>query len=161
MRSSTTGIYQNKWDVFCNWCSENNIKHPTKASIAQVADFFTWLFEAKQLEINTIKGYRAALGVPLKLSTKMDLTNNNIIGALFSNFTQERPVKAKEFPSWDLGVVLHYLSKPPFEPISKATPMNLNKKTAFLLLLASGARRRKYMLWTSLSHKASVTDPSY
>ena len=141
VRTSTNNIYQSKWDVFCDWCNSQGIAEPANINIGKLADFFLWLFEVKNLELNTIKGYRSALSAPLNLANKFDLSANPMISALFSNFAHERPAKTKEFPKWDLSSVLDHLRKPPYEPISKATPAALNKKTAFLLLLASGARR--------------------
>lgn len=110
-------------------------------NISQLADFFLWLFEVKKLEINTIKGYRSALSAPLKLSSQVDLSTDQFISALFSNFAYDRPAKTKEFPKWDLSIVLDHLRKPPYEPLALANAQALNKKTTFLLLLASGARR--------------------
>ena len=64
-------------------------------------------------------------------------------------------MKDKAIPNWDLSLVLLALTKPPFEPLRKASLKILTFKTVFLMTLASGRRRDEVHAWTfrSLKHK--------
>ena len=141
IRSSSLTIYDGKWKTFCKWCKENNISEPLKVSVPQLAEFLNHLFEVEGLQVRTIKGYRAAISRMLNLSEDRDLTIDPHLRALISNFSIERPVNRKTYPSWDLVLVLNSLMRPPYEPLMAASLPFLTKKLVFLLLLASGARR--------------------
>ena len=45
------------------------------------------------------------------------------------------------YPKWDLSVVLDALRRMPYWPPEGVSELHLAKKTVFLLVLASGARR--------------------
>ena len=64
-------------------------------------------------------------------------------------------MKDKAIPKRDLSLVLLALTKPPFEPLRKASLKILIFKTVFLMTLASGRRRGEVHAWTfrSLKHK--------
>jgi len=141
VRQSSQKIYAGKWDSFCKWAKSKGISNPIKANVQQIADFLNHKFEVDQLEVSTIQGYRAAICRVLKLAGKEDLSHDTYLNALVNNFSIERPITKKVYPSWDLITVLKSLMKLPYEPASAATRAALTKKCAFLLLLASGARR--------------------
>jgi hypothetical protein len=61
VRQSTGTVYEAKWAIFCDWCSERDID-PVRVTVQQLADFIVYLFEIKQLVPSTIKGYRSAIG---------------------------------------------------------------------------------------------------
>ena len=142
VRKSSAKIYDHKWSLFVKWSKERNMD-PCKASCQEVAAFLTHLFENKGLAVNTIRGYRAALGRVLKHTNQLNLSEHPVMGNLFSNFDRERPVAHTVYPKWDLNLVLAALQRPPFEPLSAVSFLNLSKKNLFLLLLASGARRNE------------------
>ena len=48
---------------------------------------------------------------------------------------------------WNLSLFLHQLTKPPFEPLRKASLKHLTFKTVFLLALGSGKRRSEIHAW--------------
>ena len=50
-------------------------------------------------------------------------------------------------PSWNLSLVLHQLTKAPFEPLKEASLKHLTFKTVFLLALGSGKRRSEIHAW--------------
>ena len=58
------------------------------------------------------------------------------------------------YPKWSLRIVLNYLTKDPFEHISKCSLENLTWKTVFLVALASGRRRSEI-------HALSVSDECF
>ena len=50
-------------------------------------------------------------------------------------------------PSWNLSLVLHQLTKAPFESLQKASLKHLTFKTVFLLTLDSGKRGSEIHAW--------------
>jgi integrase len=141
VRSSSATIYDHKWKVFSEWCLDQGLDKAEEAPVTLVADFLEHLFTSKGLEVSTVKGYRAAIAKVLKHVHNVNISQDFVIQSLISNFELERPVNVKEFPKWDLTLVLKALTKPPYEPLASATDLHLTRKTSFLLLLASGARR--------------------
>lgn len=121
--------------------ARNGNSNPLKAGVRDVAEFLNFLFEEKKLALRTVQGYRAAICRVIKLCTGKDYSNNGRIGALVKNFAQERPVNRVVFPQWDLRLVLEALRGAPYEPLERSSLLHLSRKTAFLLLLAAGARR--------------------
>jgi hypothetical protein len=70
-RASTLEVYDAKWAVFSQWCEKAGID-PLRCSIPQLADFFIFLFEEKNLAVSTIKGYRSAISKVYRLLDKPD-----------------------------------------------------------------------------------------
>ena len=137
-RLSTLSIYEGKWKVFSDWCGHRSVD-PFLATIPIVADFLVYLFQERRLSPSTIEGYRSALAGALR--HRLDLGKDRDITALVQSFYQERPRVRHVIPSWDLGLVLSCLTKPPFEPLRSADLKWCSLKTFFLTLLASGSRR--------------------
>jgi hypothetical protein len=104
-----------------------------------VADFLLYLFNEKKLGPSAIEGYRTAINSMWRL-TGRTLEDHFAITSLLKTFRAERPRTVHTFPKWDLALVLRVLSKAPFEPLSDAAPLQLTRKTLFLLLLASARR---------------------
>ena len=65
----------------------------------------------------------------------------------------QRPRITPVLPQWDLGIVLEALSKPPYEPLWKASLKHLTLKTVLLLAMALAGR--------SSELQALVFDPKY
>ena len=57
------------------------------------------------------------------------------------------PRGRRDIPSWNLSLVLHQLTKAPFEPLKEASLKHLTFKTVFLLALGSGKRRSEIHAW--------------
>jgi len=140
VRKSSELIYNSKWRIFDSYCQDKQVD-PLKVELPFIADFFNWLFVHKQLSISTLQGYRTAIGRVLKKSAGLDMFEQDLIKDLFANFGLERPIKERQLPKWDLRLVLESLKNPPYEPLISSSVTFLARKTAFLLLLASGARR--------------------
>jgi integrase len=140
VRESSLKVYESKWKIFCDWC-EDNLLDPQEVSAVDVADFLVYLFQVKGFQVSTIKGYRSAIARVLKRSAGIDLGQDQVLSDLMANFQQARPFASTQFPKWDLVLVLNSLSRHPYEPIKTADFEHLSRKTAFLLLLASGCRR--------------------
>ena len=111
------------------------------------------MFTDKNLKLTTIAGYRTAIAD--HLHSEFDISKNLELNRLLASFHRDRPVKDKAIPNWDLSLVLLALTKPPFEPLRKASLKILTFKTVFFMSLASGRRRGEVHAWTlrSLKHK--------
>ncbi len=96
-----------------------------------------------ELEISTIQGYRAEIKRVINLGGDKDISNNQHLNALISNFSIERPFKKKIYPSWDLIKVLKILMEEPYKPLHFISLSFLTKITVFLLLLAAEIRRNE------------------
>ena len=88
--------------------------------------------------------------VPLPPSVSDNLTR------LLDSFHRDRPKGRRGVPAWNLSLVLHQLTKAPFEPLRKASLKHLTFKTVFLLALASGKRRSEIHAWLNknIRHQA-------
>ena len=136
-RQSTVQLYEYKWKVFREWCTSQRID-PNTPTVPNIADFLLHLFN-KGLSVTTIKGYRSSLSA-LMASRGIDISHDNDLNSLCRGFSLERPIHHREIPRWDLMVVLRYLMKPPFEPMSQCSLADLTRKTAFLVTLATAKR---------------------
>ena len=128
-----------------------DISDPT---IPDVANFLNHLFKERNLKPSTIAGYRTAITDGLGLKGE-EFSESLELNRLLASFYRVKPVANRSIPSWDLALVLHALTRQPFEPLGKASLKLLTFKTVFLLTLASGKRRSEVHAWTysSLSYK--------
>ena len=106
-----------------------------------LASFFLYLFEDKELAVSTIKGYRSMLSNTLKFKGGESIGSNPFLSELMRSFKLERPVSRSLTPKWDLSCVLWSLTKTPYEPLSGASIKFLTMKTVFLLAFATARRR--------------------
>ena len=65
-------------------------------------------------------------------------------------------------PSWNLSLVLHQLTKAPFEPMRKASLKHLTFKTVFVVALGSGKRRSEIhaRLYKNIRHQENWSQVS-
>ena len=144
-RRSTRSVYEAKWTIFTKWCLSNQVDFrapPLKA----IADFLLHLFQDKQLQPGTIDGYRSAIADKLGNST-INVSKDENLTRLLDSFHRDRPKGRRGIPSWNLSLVLHQLTKAPFEPLKEASLKHLTFKTVFLLALGSGKRRSEIHAW--------------
>ncbi len=139
-RQSTGSIYNSKWRIYVDWCSERSLD-PLSLPVRDLAEFFLSLFREKSLAVSTIKGYRSAIAGVFRSSKVPDLSSDPDISRLFAGFSIERPVVRKLVPAWNLSLVLNFLTGAPFEPIRKSALKDLTHKTAFLVAFATAGRR--------------------
>ena len=66
---------------------------------------------------------------------------------LLDSFHRDKPKGRRGVPAWSLSLVLHQLTKAPFEPMRKASLKHLTFKTVFLLALGSRKRRSEIHAW--------------
>ena len=153
-RRSTRTVYEAKWAVFIRWCetSQVDFRNP---SIKQIADFLLHLFQEKNLQPSTIDGYRSAIADKLG-NTSINVGKDDNLTRLLDSFHRDRPKGRRGVPAWNLSLVLHQLTKAPFEPLRKASLKHLTFKTVFLLALASGKRKSEIHVWLNknIRHQA-------
>ena len=144
-RRSTRSVYEAKWTIFTKWCLSNQVDFrapPLKA----IADFLLHLFQDKKLQPGTIDGYRSAIADKLGNST-INVSKDENLTRLLDSFHRDRPKGRRGIPSWNLSLVLHQLTKAPFEPLKESSLKHLTFKTVFLLALGSGKRRSEIHAW--------------
>ena len=138
-RRSTRSVYEAKWTIFTKWCVTNQVDFRSPP-VNSVADFLMYLFEDKKLQPSTIDGYRSAIADKLG-DTSVNISKDDNLTRLLDSFHRDRPKGRRGIPSWNLSLVLHQLTKAPFEPLREASLKHLTFKTVFLLALGSGKRR--------------------
>ena len=142
-RGSTRSVYEAKWSIFTKWCLSNQVDFrapPLKA----IADFL--LFQDRKLQPSTIDGYRSAIANKLDNSS-INVSKDENLTHFLDSFHRDRPKGRRGIPSWNLSLVLHHLTKAPFEPLKEASLKHLTFKTVFLLALGSGKRRTEIHAW--------------
>ena len=137
-RSSTRSVYEAKWTIFTKWCISNQVDFQSPPLL--------YLFEDKKLQPSTIDGYRSAIADKLG-SSKLNIGKDENLTRLLDSFHRDRPKGRRGIPSWNLSLVLHQLTKAPFEPLGESSLKHLTLKTVFLLALASGKRRSEIHAW--------------
>ena len=138
-RKSTRSVYEAKWTIFTKWCDTNQVDFRSPP-VKSVPDFLIYLFEDKKLQPSTIDGYRSAIADKLG-DTSVNISKNDNLTRLLESFHRDRPKGRRGIPSWNLSLVLHQLTKAPFEPHREASLKHVTLKTVFLLALGSGKRR--------------------
>ena len=144
-RRSTRSVYEAKWTIFTKWCDANQVDFRSPP-VKSVADFLMYLFEDKKLQPSTIDGYRSAISDKLG-DTTVNISKDDNLTRLLESFHRDRPKGRRGVPSWNLSLVLHQLTKAPFEPLREASLKHLTFKTVFLLALGSGKRRSEIHAW--------------
>ena len=144
-RGSTRSVYEAKWAIFTKWCITNQVDFRAPP-VKSVADFLMYLFEERKLQPSTIDGYRSAIADKLGNST-LNISKDENLTRLLDSFHRDRPKGRRDILSWNLSLVLHQLTKAPFEPIKEASLKYLTFKTVFLLALGSGKRRSEIHAW--------------
>ena len=144
-RSSTRAVYKSKWAIFIKWCQSHEVDFRAP-SVNQIADFLLHLFKERNLQPSTIEGYRTAIA-DMVGNDRINISTNDNLTRLLDSFHRDRPKGSRGVPSWNLSLVLHQLTKAPFEPLRKASLKHLTFKTVFLLALGSGKRRSEIHAW--------------
>ena len=98
------------------------------------------------MQPGTIDGYRSAIADKLGNST-INVSRDENLTRLMDSFHRDRPKGRRGIPSWNLSLVLHQLTRAPFEPLKEASLKHLTFKTVFLLALGSSKRRSEIHAW--------------
>ena len=144
-RGSTRSVYEAKWTIFTKWCICNQVDFRAPP-IKSIADFLLHLFQDRKLQPSTIDGYRSAIADKLG-NTSVNVSRDENLRRLLDSFHRDRPKGRRGIPSWNLSLVLHQLTKAPFEPLREDSLKHLTFKTVFLLALGSGKCRNEIHAW--------------
>ena len=144
-RVSTRSVYDAKWTIFTEWCKDHKVDFRSPP-ITSIAEFLLYLFEERRLQPSTIDGYRSAIADKVG-NSPISISKNEDLNRLLDSFHRDRPKGRRGIPSWNLSLVLHQLTKAPFEPMKEASLKHLTFKTVFLLALGSGKRRSEIHAW--------------
>ena len=129
--------------------------------VKSIADFLLYLFQVRKLQPSTIDGYRSAIADKL-VNSPINVSKDENLTCLLDNFYRDRPKGRRGIPSSNLSLVLHQLTKAPFEPLKEASLKHLTFKTVFLLALGSGKRRSEIYAWQNqnIRHQAYLSKVS-
>ena len=144
-RGSTRAVYKSKWAIFVKCCDSHEVDFRSP-SVNQIADFLLHLFKERNLQPSTIEGYRTAIA-DMVGNVELNISKDENLTRLLDSFHRDKPKGRQGVPSWNLSLVLHQLTKAPFEPLQKASLKHLTFKTVFLLALGSGKRRSEIHAW--------------
>ena len=86
LRSSTSRLYQSRWQIFCGWCCGRGVA-PVNATVPVVVDFLIHLRHDKGLSVSAVKGYSSALNSVLALKGR-DLASSREITMLLRSFSR-------------------------------------------------------------------------
>ena len=118
-RLSTRAVYKSKWAIFVKWCEENEVDFRS-ATLSNIADFLLYLFKERNLQPSTIDGYRTAIADMIG-NEKLNISKDENLTRLLDSFHRDKPKGRRGIPSWNLSLVLHQLTKAPFEPMRQAS----------------------------------------
>ncbi|XP_068117916.1 uncharacterized protein [Hyperolius riggenbachi] len=128
-KENTRLIYQKYWKTFNLWLENSNF-HSTE--MATILEFLQEGVE-KGLALSTIKVQISALSVYLDKKLALD----PLIIRFVKSIERNRPVMIKQFPKWDLSLVLQALTSKEFDEDSLRM---CTLKTVFLVAITSARR---------------------
>ena len=134
-RLSTRAVYKSKWAIFVKRCKSNEVDFRLP-SVTQTADFLLHLFQDRNLQPSTLEGYRTAIA-DMVGNDKLNISKDENLTRMLDSFHRDKPKGRRGVPTWNISLVLHQLTKAPFEPMQKASLKHLTFKTVFLLALGS------------------------
>ena len=109
-----------------------------------ITDFLLYCFQDRKLQPGIIDGYRSAIADKVGKSP-INVSKDENLTCLLDSFN--RPKCWMAIPSWNLSLVMHQLTKAPFETLKEASLKHLTFKTVFLLALGSGKHRSEIHAW--------------
>ena len=133
VKKTSEADYQRKWEFFLQFIKEKGVAfEDIKPDI--VLRFFSFLFYTKGLKPSTVCHYRSALARPLLEYFNINLRRPQV-NSMLRAMKLQRPNDPSPRPAWKLSKVLAYL-----QSLDTSSQTNSLRKTAFLLLLATGWR---------------------
>ena len=144
-RLSTRAIYKSKWVVFVQGYKSNEVDFRSP-SVTPIVDFLVHSFKGGKLQPSVFESYRTSFG-DMAGHNRLHISKDENLTRLLDSFHRNKPKGRWGVPTWNLSLVLHQLTKAPFEPMQKASLKHLSFKTVFLLALGSGNRRSESHAW--------------
>ena len=120
------------------------------------------MFQDRKLQPGTIEGYRSAIADKLGNCT-INVSRDENLTRVLDSFHRDRPKGRRGIPSWNLSLVLHQLTRTPFESLKEASLKHLTFKTVFLLALGSDKRRSEIHAWLhkNIRHQSDWSKVSF
>ena len=134
--------YVKRWSSFC---SEHNAEE-TQSSVEFILKFFTHLFD-KGYSYSAINTTKSALLTFVKVNNKYSWNTDPLIVRFFKGVFNLKPPTPKYSFSWDVDIVLNYLSKA--YPLSDISLKDLTLKAITLIALTSGSRAQSLHLMST------------
>ena len=138
-RSSTKSVYSSHWKAWYQWCSAQGLD-PLRPSHIQLANHLASAAIDAGMSASALRVRRSAI---LTTCRQVDpthevplATSSDVIRAVALRRARARV----RIPSWDLRLVLRFLTGSRFEPLESASLPDLTRKTVFLVMLACGRR---------------------
>ena len=95
---SSRAVYDSKWRIFSGWCAGQSVD-PFQVTIPQLADFCVFIFQVKNLNHRTIKGYRSAISSKISsCGSRTELSYSQELSSLIRSFQLERPLYSAKSP---------------------------------------------------------------
>ena len=115
LRSSTSRLYQLRWQIFCGWCRERGVA-PVNATVPVVMDILIHLRHDKGLSVSAVKGYSSALNSVLTLKGR-DLASSCEYTMILRIFALSVDPFELRPPACDIALLLQSLTGAPYEPL--------------------------------------------
>ena len=131
----TLKVYVGKWSIFVKRCKQNSLDSLT-LTVPQLAEFFLWLFETRNLSPIAIRRYRSMVADTYRHHGLYDIGKDKDLSDLMMHFDRSRPKTSVLLLRWNLAQVLTWLYSPKSEPLDLASVSHLTLKTYFLISLA-------------------------
>ena len=144
-RGSPRSGYEAKCTIFTKWYLSDQVNFRAPP-LEVIADFLLYLIQDRKYRPGTIDDYRSAIADKLG-NFPINVRKDENLTRLLDSFHRVRPKGRRGIPSLNLSLVLHLLTKAPFEPLKDASLKHLTFKTVFLLALGSGKRRSEIHAW--------------
>ena len=137
-RPSTRLSYNSRLSRFSRWCGHKQVD-PFSTSVGDIADFLLHVYKTGA-QARTVQGYRSAISaVHHGLPDGTSVSHNSCLSSLIKGMFNERPPIRKFLPEWDLPMVLRSIAADS-SPLGSLSMLDLSKRTAFLVAVASGRR---------------------
>lgn len=140
-RDSTVRIYNSTWKMFNRWCSCRALD-PLMVSHKIVLDFLQDWLKAK-LRLATLKHQVAVLDLVLSVHGGRTMARHLLVQKFLKGAVTISCRQKHRFPTWKFQVVLHTLTKSPFEPLHDTGLKWVRLKTIFLVAITSARRTSK------------------
>ena len=135
----THRAYEAAWALFKDYLSHKRI-HPSRIRDTDIFNFLAFHRRVHQRQYRTLAKYRAAIKLPIKLHSNIDLDSD--FNHLFMRglCREVPPPRSAPMPIWSLDHLLAYLCSGRFEPLDHSDFTSVVFKAIALLVIATGRR---------------------
>jgi integrase len=135
-RKGTRSAYDSAWAKWDSWCNQRSID-PVSSSVEEVAEFLTGMFKAGY-EYSTINLHRSAISALHEELEGLPVGQHSLIKKIMTGVFQEKPPQPRYNETWDVDVVLQYISN--LGRNEDLSDTELTHKLAMLLALTTASR---------------------